>query len=302
MSLPIKIKLPDGFLDRDVRCGYEVSERLKKIWAVEIDLLNELLRVCRKYNIRIQIFGGTLLGAVRHKGFIPWDDDLDVCLPRSEFKKLCEVGSKEFQHPYFFQTAWTDRRYLLPFARLRNSMTTAAVGGSATPDYNNGIYIDIYVMEGYPRTTLGFKLHNLAQMLVVKPVTLYYQNSPRNNKLVERLMRIPRPLIRLFPYGMWLTLYYVVLRMLTPFSDRVGLRHEMSVRARKYWMYKKELESSVLLRFEFLMVPAPAAYDDILERLYGDYMELPDPLERGKWHEGAIRFDPDTPYQEYLTR
>lgn len=300
MSLPIKVKLPEGFLLPEMRCGYAVSEKLKKIWAVEIDLLNELLRVCRKHNIKLQIFGGTLLGAVRHKGFIPWDDDLDVCITRGEFKKLCQVASMEFSYPYFFQTALTDRRYFLPYARLRNCLTTAVVKGQDAPEYNNGIYIDIYVMEGYPKTSFGFKAHNALLMLVVKPVTLYYQDKARNAGWREKILRAPRPFVKILPYNFWLSVYYFVLSIITPFTNRIGLRHEMSMRARRYWVMKNELADTIDVQFEFLRVPAPRSFDAILKRLYSEYMSFPLPSERGAWHAGSIIFEPDVPFREFF--
>ena len=79
-QLPIKIKLPLGFLDEEERSGFRVCLNQKKIWAIELDLLSEFMRVCAKHKIKYQVFAGTLLGAVRHGGYIPWDDDLDVCL------------------------------------------------------------------------------------------------------------------------------------------------------------------------------------------------------------------------------
>ena len=89
-------------LERDeIRDGFLVSSRLKKLWNVQINLINEFARVCAKYNLRWFAIGGTLLGAVRHKGFIPWDDDVDVAMFRPDYEKFKAVATKEIQHPYF---------------------------------------------------------------------------------------------------------------------------------------------------------------------------------------------------------
>ena len=104
----LKISLPEGFLDEEVRDGYKVSHEMKKVWAVELDLLAEFQRVCKKHNIKYIASGGTMLGAVRHKGFIPWDDDIDLMMLREEYEKLCIVAPSEFKHPYYFQTDRTD--------------------------------------------------------------------------------------------------------------------------------------------------------------------------------------------------
>ena len=105
MALPIKIDLPKNFLEPEVRSGYEVSSKLKKICAVELDLVNDLKRVCDKNGIRFMLAYGTLIGAVRHKGFIPWDDDFDVWICREEFEKLCRIAEHEFSRRHL-QIGW----------------------------------------------------------------------------------------------------------------------------------------------------------------------------------------------------
>ena len=146
--MEINTSFPDQFYSEEIRCGYTVTSKQKKVWAVELDLLNEFDRVCRNNNIQYFASMGTLLGAVRHKGFIPWDDDLDVCIFRDDFMRLCAL-SKEFKSPYFLQTALSDRKYFCGYARLRNSTTTGVISNNASPEYNNGIFIDIYVLDGF---------------------------------------------------------------------------------------------------------------------------------------------------------
>lgn len=78
----------DKFFEAEERCGYHISEKMKKVWAVELKLLDYFDQLCREHNLRYYIAYGTLLGAVRHQGFIPWDDDIDVVMFRDDYEKL----------------------------------------------------------------------------------------------------------------------------------------------------------------------------------------------------------------------
>ena len=82
------MKLPEEFYKEEVRNDYKISSEMKKIWSIELDLFNQLDRICKKHNITYYADGGTLLGAVRHHGFIPWDDDMDFMMYRDDFEKL----------------------------------------------------------------------------------------------------------------------------------------------------------------------------------------------------------------------
>ena len=148
----LKIQLPEGFLDEEVRCGYLVNHEMKKAWAVMLDLLAEFDRVCKKHNIRYFASGGTMLGAVRHKGFIPWDDDIDVMMERTDYEKLCKVGPSEFKHPYFLQNKYTDPECPDIMSKLRNSETTAFFGVEehGFMKYNKGIFMDIFPLDKIP--------------------------------------------------------------------------------------------------------------------------------------------------------
>ena len=93
----------------EMRDGFLVTTDRKKIWQVEMELLAELDRICRRHGLRYFVDYGTLLGAVRHKGFIPWDDDIDVVMMRPDYERLKLVIAREgLREPFFFQTAYTD--------------------------------------------------------------------------------------------------------------------------------------------------------------------------------------------------
>lgn len=294
-TLPIKIALPEGFLNKEVRCGYEVSEKLKRIWAVELDLLSKFLDVCRRYDIKAQIFAGTLLGAVRHKGMIPWDDDIDVALTRGEFEKLLKVPTSEFERPYFLQTALSDRRHFIGYARLRNSETTAAISGYEGADYNNGIYIDIFVLDGLG----GWNgIQKRCLQFLLRPIVAYYY-SGWGSWAHKVLYSSIKPFAHLLRYERYVQMYAWCISRLSGKSEWNGLlTHEKKFR--RYALTKCEMDDSIPLQFEFLKVPAPRNYDQILTRIYGNYMDFPPASERGKWHEDLIHFEPDMAYEEYF--
>ena len=122
----MKLEIADSFYQEEERCGYLVSAHMKKVWAVELDLLYQLDQVCNKYGITYYASGGTILSAERHKGFIPWDDDIDVMMLRDQYDLLC-AHADEFEDPYFFQTGDTDEGYFRGHAQLRNSNTTGVL-------------------------------------------------------------------------------------------------------------------------------------------------------------------------------
>lgn len=99
-------------LEPETRNDYFISSEMKKVWQVELILLKKLLEVCEKYNLKVFAEGGTLLGAIRERGFIPWDDDIDVAMLREDYDKLQDIALNEFKAPYFFQSGYTDESYV----------------------------------------------------------------------------------------------------------------------------------------------------------------------------------------------
>ena len=301
MALPIKINLPDGFLDEEVRCGYTVTPKLKRIWAIELDLLNELDSVCKKHGIHYQLGYGSLLGAVRHKGFIPWDDDMDVWMSREDINKLI-AHADEFKNPYFLQTPLSDRRYLSLAVRLRNSMTTGVLSWQATPDYNNGIYLDIMPMDGQPESTFKKVLTRVLLRGIVK--RLWYIRGLQYANLrtfKEKLLYLLKPITSLLSYEAWYRLYKAVVTMWNKTADKVADSSSVVIPMSFWlWLSKQDLADSIVVDFEWLKVPISRNYHDILTREYGDYMSYPPLEQRGKWHDGIAFFDPDIPYKEWF--
>lgn len=295
------MELNQNFYNEEIRCDYLVSTKMKKIWAVELDLLNELLKVCQKHDIKIYAFAGTLLGAIRHNGFIPWDDDMDVCMLREDYNKLLQVAEKEFTHPYFFQTALTDKAYFIGYARLRNSDTTGIIKYNKSSNYNNGIFIDIFVMDGYVEDEVLLKKQLLKRDLLEKLLNSYYADLTTRKGIkkigVSMLKMFGRTC---FSYEKLFALYNHNLSQYTRDGGRVSLMTHSPFFVKRYWCNINDLREVSYVEFENIKLPIPQNYNAVLRNSYGDYMQFPPIEERGVWHGDVITYDPDIPYSVYL--
>ena len=295
-QLPINIEVPPHFLEEEVRDDFLITEKTKKVWAVELDLLNELLRVCKKHNIEVYAFAGTLLGAVRHKGFIPWDDDLDVCLTRDNFEKLLHVAKEEFKEPYFLQTGYNDKKFFLGYARLRNSQTTGIITWNKSAEYNNGIYVDVYVLDGLCENEKKKRF----QHTVIKLITRFADAYNTSSKKIHALA-VKNVLCKLVKYEYVLDLYHKVLKKYNNGAKRVSiLTHTQLSIVERYSISREDLQGSQCLPYEFIALPVPKNYESILENTYGDYMKFPPVEQRGEWHKGILIQDPDKSYIDFL--
>lgn len=288
-----------AFLKEETRCGYTIPEKQKKLWAIELDLLNQLLAVCKKYDLKVYAYAGTMLGAVRHKGFIPWDDDMDLFLLREDFNKLVEVGPKEFKEPYFLQNAYSDKEFFIGYCRLRNSDSTGILKWERSENYNNGVYIDIFVMDAFINDREKIRKQKKMTKFYAALAGHYYAGTQmRNTKQKILLSLYKNTFCKLVPYETVLKWYEANLRKYEGQTTRYGmLTHDDSF-VNNFDI--KDIKEVVMMDYENTKIPVPSGYDNMLKTQYGDYMQFPPVEERGIWHGDNITYDPDTPYKEYI--
>lgn len=307
--IQLKIQLPKDFLLEEIRCGFTVNPSMKEVWAVQLDLLAEFDRVCREHNIHYVASGGTLLGAVRHHGYIPWDDDIDLMLPRSDYNKLCSMAEKEFLDPYFFQTEYTDNGFMRGFARLRNSQTAGIQKFELDKRYhfNQGIFIDIFPMDEVVSDERLLKLQELkAQRLFAKACVLSDMTDrfPPNRKPI---WKYAYKMIGHFLLGPIISHYHLQDRCLSKYEEvcaQYNGTHQSSWSLlsfqfgnRKHDLPVFKEEDIVSVDFEFLKVPIPKHYDAHLKNKYGDYMQ---PQYYPNYH-GDVLFDVNRSYRDVLS-
>ena len=326
----IKLEIPESFYQGEELCGYYVSPEMKKVWAVQLDLLAEFQRVCEKYNLKWWIEAGTLLGAVRHKGFVPWDDDTDVILMRKDYDKFCEVAPEEFNYPYSFkrEECGHEGEILASCVRVFNDSTTmcdemirmyAEAGEKLTFNRKYGIFLDVSPIDNLPDddrelNDMYQKLHSSVTNALryhkrlgwVMKFTDYYSHA---RKIWKSVVKTVLHYV-LLPFGMnKLKKKYIAKReqyfaefmrqlktVRYPEGNRVAKithTYDPDFLTRRVWN-RSDFDNTVYFPFEMLTLPAPSGWEDILNHFYGN------------WHEYVIRqkhaefYDTERPYTYYI--
>ncbi len=268
--------------------------QLEKLKKIELDMLINFVEVCNKLKLKYYLLGGTLLGAVRHKGFIPWDDDIDIGMPRKDYDIFMCKGQELLRENLFLQNIDTDKEYYLNFAKIRNSETTFVESSYRHHRINHGVYIDIFPLDYFPddenqrkvfrRKNSMYNLRIAAEFYLPNTKTVKFKIATLLLKIVfPTAMKISRKRERLFK-SVEKSSY------LANYCGAWGAREIVP----KDW-YGEGTE----LCFEGIKVTAPKEYDKWLTQVYGDYMQLP-PVEKQKGHHFVEVIDLEKSYREYM--
>lgn len=260
------------------------DNQLKKLQAELLEILIELDRICTKHNIPYYLYGGTLLGAVRHKGFIPWDDDIDVAMFREDYNGFKEVVRKELNtEKFFFQTQETDENYNWVFGRIRKENTLFMRQGQEHMGYHNGIFIDVfpldYISENKFKQKFTLYACKACKKILWSPIGIY-QGKNTVHKIIFRILN-------LIPRKIAISLYeFFAINMTKKKTSLIASHNAFSVVLERKWY-----EKMVKVEFESKEFNAPKNYQEFLQVRYGDYMTLPPKEERrGHHYASYIRF------------
>lgn len=263
---------------------------------MELDILREFDYICKKLNLRYYLLGGTLLGAVRHNGFIPWDDDIDVGMLRADYEVFLREGQKLLPDYLFVQTHETDPGYVHCFAKIRNSNTTFIETSAGNMRINHGVFIDVFPLDFYPddpqertrfiRRNKWYSRRTGVQFLVP-------ENQTPKGKLRKAVIKA------LFP-----SLTYALKK-----REQLYRSVEKSSRIANHggaWGEKEIVPADwygegTPVMFEGMELLAPAKYDQWLTQVYGNYMQPP-PIEKRVGHHYVDVIDLNKPYTEYMRK
>ena len=289
----------ESFYQEEIRCNFLVTKERKRLWAFQLDLLSELDRICKKYDIRYFAGGGTMLGAVRHKGYIPWDDDIDINMFRKDYDRFCNVAVKELREPYFLQTPMTDIDYASYHIKLRNSNTTCTTKYDMMFEYNQGVFIDIFPYDYIPdeqreRESFLCEIRKYRRMLDVGMRKFYHINGVIVPEDEQREIR------DFFEKNSFRDVCRHYDELCAKYADsptkNVGVLAyaiEGKLSHPTDWF-----DDFICADFEMMRMPIPKEFDKYLSLHYGHYMEL----KKTKGMHGELIFLPDTPYKDYLAK
>ena len=254
----------------------------------QLEILRAFIAVCEEHHLQYYLVGGTAIGAIRHQGFIPWDDDIDVGLPRADYDKFVSLTNPFKDSRYFTQTYKTDPNYLYNFAKIRDSNTTFIEKPYAHHQINHGVWIDVYPIDGMsyenkPAKKLAKKVHRVWGNVFLMYLGSFYR------KITARTWYIDIPLNIVALLFWWTNVGHYRNKMIDNFARKIPYDKAVLVgnlfgnNANREAMPKEIFEEGSHIVFEGVDVIVPKDYDRYLTLLFGDYMKLP-PVEKRVGH------------------
>ena len=277
-----------------------MAQSVRQIQLIELDILRQVLTICEESRVVYYALGGTLLGAVRHQGMIPWDDDIDIGMPRPEYERFLKIAAKKLKAPYQLHTLQQrNGEYSYYFARVENTevkmLRKAGLQDAVIP-----AWIDVFPLDGVPKDKVKREiwLRKCDLLLKLYKGSQYSYFGASRDLNVKR--SLPKTVLRetfiLFRMERWVD------------AERAWNRLDRALKENEYdscdtlinfcgnWGLKEMFPKSIygkgkLYPFEDLMLNGPEDADFVLRQMYGDYMELPPEDQRNHHHIELIEND-----------
>lgn len=283
------MQVTNSYYEDEVRDGFYIPGMMKRAWAASIEVLEVIIKICKKHNIQYFADAGTLLGAVRHKGFIPWDDDLDICMVREEYNRFLEIAPKELPEKFNLVALQTNEEYDQLFARVINRWTFnfEEEGLKKFHDFPFVVGVDIFPLDYiapdeeeeecrcYLTRIVSDIEKTIDKELTEEEKEILLSRIEKECKVsIDRTKNVRRQL--LFLEEQLFSMYREDEATELAFMPVWTMKEEGN-------RFKKEhYAQSIEMDFEYIKIAVPVMYDAILRQKYGDYMKL---VHNWEYHE-----------------
>ena len=268
-----------------------MDTNLRKHQLIMFDALKEIDEICKKNKIKYYLFAGTALGAIRHKGFVPWDDDLDIIMPREDYEKFLTVAKNQLDNKYYLQSEFSEH-WPMFYSKLRVNNTTCMERYYPKDSMmHQGIFIDIFPCDNLSDNKIIRGVQFISSKIVIA------KSLDKRGYLTDSKMKILFMFVcKILPYKF----FWNIAKMQNKKSTKMV--HTFFAAASKYKknIFTREwFEKFTEVEFEGEKFPISAYYDDMLKVIYGNYMVSPPGLDKSK-KKHSLFIDTEKSYENYL--
>jgi len=261
-----------------------MCSQLRRLQLCELEILRDVTRICEDNKLQYFLSGGTLLGAIRHNGFIPWDDDIDISMPRKDYEKFIQICKTQMDSKYFLHCNDTDSTYWLPYIKVRKNGTVFEEEPIAFIDAHKGFFVDIFPLDNADKETSFLQR---IQGSISKNITKIVHHK-RGLVIIHKKLgwKLKRLLCLMIPFSIhFLTkLQQKIMGWnkndKAPYFTNIGSKYDLT----KQTICKNKFLPNTYVEFEGIFFRAPSDWDYALNRIYGSYMSIP-PEENRESHK-----------------
>ncbi len=269
---------------------------LRKVQNIQLEIFIEFDRICRKNNIEYFFFYGSLLGAVRHQGFIPWDDDIDIILLREDYEKLLLIIDNDISYKMHVQSKHSDKESFFNITKIRMK-GTYFYEETILNKISEGIYIDIIPLDFVPNGKLKRYLHRKRVNLLHRLKASHLKTKFKFKTPFKSIMILARKLFKIIPLNKYVN---KIEKLVQKYNKENNIYlSDLSSGPNDFVFNKEHFVKKTKLVFEQQIVIAPKQYDEVLKILYGDYMKYPKITEQKPQHVSKLSFDGKKFYEGY---
>lgn len=284
------LQFPEDYFRKEIRCGFTVSETMKRYWAAQMEVLQVVVNICEKYDITYHAFYGTLLGAVRHKGFIPWDDDIDIAMKREDYTRFLQIAGKELPAGWHMRSIYAEEEWT-QYHSIVTSELTVDISEERLSRFHGCPFVagvDIFPLDYFPRDRQEAEVQKLLLGMVHAVVTsVKYLHTDMRDATQEEIQEaretVEKGMVELEEVcgvsfdrsksleNQLLRLFDRICMLYGPQDADLLTSYPDYIKGRDFFL-RKEWLGTASMPFENMVLTVPSDSDKVLRAYYGDYM------------------------------